>query len=248
MSTTSEPRNIQRRTIVKGAAWSVPVIVAAVAAPAQAASTLCSGGGSVNFDAIATPTYPPAYPQVLTFGDSGVTAALSYSKSSPDMDDAPTGAVLNVPPAGLVLQINGHDVGTDGSTLGFIHEGDWVTATFTFSAPVKDLSMSIRDINNMPVDDPNRAGGWWDEVYFDQPLVVTSLGDLVVGSGTSADPLQSKAWATSYPHNPTDPIEGAVVRFPGPLQSLTLTYRAGATSNGRSTEYILINELSFASC
>jgi|GEM_PF-2063801 len=34
---------VQRRTIIKGAAWSVPVIAAAVAAPAYAASASCKG-------------------------------------------------------------------------------------------------------------------------------------------------------------------------------------------------------------
>ncbi len=38
-ASTTESRGIPRRTIVKGAAWSIPAIAVAVAAPAQAAST-----------------------------------------------------------------------------------------------------------------------------------------------------------------------------------------------------------------
>lgn len=34
---------VERRTVLKGAAWSVPVIALAVAAPAQAAASTCEG-------------------------------------------------------------------------------------------------------------------------------------------------------------------------------------------------------------
>ncbi|MDP5227737.1 MULTISPECIES: hypothetical protein [Arthrobacter] len=40
---------IDRRAIVKGAAWSVPVVAAAVAAPAMAASPTTGGGGGPNY-------------------------------------------------------------------------------------------------------------------------------------------------------------------------------------------------------
>ena len=36
--TSGAARGVERRTMVRGAAWSVPVIAAAAAAPAQAAS------------------------------------------------------------------------------------------------------------------------------------------------------------------------------------------------------------------
>lgn len=45
---TEENQGLSRRTLVKGAAWSVPVVVAAVAAPAQAASVVNVGDFSLN--------------------------------------------------------------------------------------------------------------------------------------------------------------------------------------------------------
>lgn len=42
-------RPIERRAIVKGAAWSLPVIAAAVAVPASTASTPVTGGSCLRF-------------------------------------------------------------------------------------------------------------------------------------------------------------------------------------------------------
>ncbi|KHK99850.1 hypothetical protein LK09_00465 [Microbacterium mangrovi] len=48
---TTPPRGLSRRTLVKGAAWSVPVVAVAVAAPVAAASVPCAGAGSKTFRA-----------------------------------------------------------------------------------------------------------------------------------------------------------------------------------------------------
>lgn len=54
---------VTRRTLVKGAAWSVPVIAAAVAVPAHAASQLCSPGavplGGSGWTTTESGTYTP---------------------------------------------------------------------------------------------------------------------------------------------------------------------------------------------
>lgn len=50
-STNDKPQGVERRTIIKGAAWSVPAITTAVAAPFASASPICAPGNA----AFATP-------------------------------------------------------------------------------------------------------------------------------------------------------------------------------------------------
>jgi len=61
-----------RRAVVKGAAWSVPVIAAAVAAPAASASTSELGALAPGFTLTASPTAPIPAGTVITITGSGV--------------------------------------------------------------------------------------------------------------------------------------------------------------------------------
>lgn len=56
------PLNLTRRTVVKGAAWSVPIVAAAVAAPMAAASvvqTQCIDNSNIVLESTTTPVTPP---------------------------------------------------------------------------------------------------------------------------------------------------------------------------------------------
>lgn len=83
-----------RRAVVKGAAWSVPVIAAAVAAPAASASTSELGALALNgscgvlgvlgpgFTLTASPTAPIPAGTVITITGSGVASVAVLSGTS----------------------------------------------------------------------------------------------------------------------------------------------------------------------
>jgi len=79
----NSPKGISRRTIVKGAAWSVPVIAAAVAVPAHAASVAatCLDIGYVSLTYKNTPIDAPLSTQPSPYDSSYDLYALSEGQS-----------------------------------------------------------------------------------------------------------------------------------------------------------------------
>ncbi|QNA91998.1 MULTISPECIES: hypothetical protein [unclassified Microbacterium] len=87
-------KGISRRTIVKGAAWSVPVIAAAVATPLAAASVVDVGAFSVDgdcgtlgllfpgFEITAGPSAPLPAGTVITITATGIANVQLFSISS----------------------------------------------------------------------------------------------------------------------------------------------------------------------
>lgn len=237
-----QPRGVNRRTVVKGFAWSVPAIAAATSAPLVAASPLdaCRSGGQVNWG-----TYAGTSPTRVNFGTSGVSAALTYRKSHTDLDLRNTGQVSSSL-GGLQLTIGGRTSNRDPSdpSRNFIKAGEWVSLTMSFSTPVTGLTIRINDIDSYL--DSFWGRSWWDQIYFSQQPTLTSRGSRLQGLGTSASPLQPKAWATT---NPADvPEDRAIVTWPGCLSSITITFRAGYDSEVSTSEFVTIGGLSFESC
>lgn len=99
--TSSEEGGLSRRRIVKGAAWSVPVIAAAIAAPAASAS-----GGTVS--ATATWLYG-ATPQYFKIGGGGTKfngtgpASLSVKNTGTSSFTGTITVTIDLAPVGTVL-------------------------------------------------------------------------------------------------------------------------------------------------
>lgn len=98
-------KGISRRTIVKGAAWSVPVIAAAVATPLAAASL-------VNDDLVPALSGPIS----LNLGLATVTAVNTLTITNSGTDASPAGATAVVQYNSSLLSLNIAAVG--GVTVG----------------------------------------------------------------------------------------------------------------------------------
>lgn len=118
-------RELPRRTIVKGAAWSLPVIVAAVAVPAQAASGCASG----NYTAAvpnpslrdrATETFTvPAGVTSVTFVVTGGSGALGGLNGAAGGAGRQVTAIVPVVPGEQLTLITGQGgINADTRTIG----------------------------------------------------------------------------------------------------------------------------------
>lgn len=223
---------LTRRTVVKGAVWSMPVIAVAATAPAAAASP-CTP--STNLDGMRPGR------NVITsipFIPGGVTAAITYASNGQGGDATPGGtgtvAATNTNPSWNYIEIE---------MVSGLSQGDWVELTFAFSTPVESLRFTIHDIDKV-------SGQWLDEVIVSgnnagaNTPYTSALGSNVRGSGTAASPFNPIAWGD----NPIDSgLNRVTVTFTGTVTQLKIRYRAGIT--GRSNnQHIGLGNLSFSAC
>lgn len=107
-------KGLTRRTVVKGAAWSVPVIAAAVATPLAAASAAgadlvptLSGPLTLSLTALGLPVATVSTPTTLTI--SNLTAAPSTAGNTVNVVYPSSLLTLNITGAGISL------LGSDGN-------------------------------------------------------------------------------------------------------------------------------------
>lgn len=178
-------RGTSRRKVVAGAAWSIPAIATAAAAPRVAASVLCAPTGYVmdwSYGAGAftsTPSGSGPYaswtwaPNALQ-GQSGfvISGSASYSNAT----QSPVSMTFRSQTAGAL----------SGMVMGIVNGNNTTdTGCFTFSMTqtLKHLSFSIGDI-----DFGNHENVWISPA----PTSYTIQDDTRVGgSGTAADPWKS---------------------------------------------------------
>ncbi|GAA2858188.1 hypothetical protein [Microbacterium arabinogalactanolyticum] len=107
--TAGAPRTIDRRTVVKGAAWSVPAIAAAVAMPLASASTGNPGCGCLQLGSIGAFTAQ----SVTALGLGTVTGTTIFNLDSSGCD------VGFFKPAYTVIGLGGSISFNDGTTKQF---------------------------------------------------------------------------------------------------------------------------------
>ena len=217
--------SISRRTVTRGMAWTAPVVLAAVAAPAYATSLACLQGEAVlinpGSDAVVT---------VLTFPPSLVTAAVTYSAQAwLDQTPGDTGQVRRTefPEGGQWNYIKlRHPEGADTD--------DTVTMTITFSVPVKNLTLRITNIDQV-------TGDFIDEVTVVPPPTTATTGPRVglsaggfrattEGAITSAEGNANLLWSTS-------------------VQQVQITLRAADEENASfEGQYVGVGVIGFDNC
>lgn len=221
-------RSVSRRTLVKGAAWSIPVIAAASAIPHAAASVTC-GDKVINWNQVPTGTaVTPG--TLLSAAGSSVTATVTATGTTTLSDNL---HVLAGPDGGLPGEFL--NIGVPGG--GQFEE----SVTVTFSQPVTNVSFTLGDIDSY-VDN-----AFQESVSLSpQSFSVVSLGSEVTGSGTSADP-----WLATAGQNvePTDSIGNVTVLYPGPLLSFTITLKdVFPSADGSTGHSIDLFDISFNDC
>lgn len=123
----ADPSGASRRTIVKGAAWSVPVISMAAAAPSAAASAVCApytyaaptppaGAGVSNARTQTTWTVPTGV-TTLNFSVAGGAGALSVTANPSTYDGRLVTGQISVQPGWVLTLVVGQG-GARGSRVG----------------------------------------------------------------------------------------------------------------------------------
>lgn len=229
-----------RRTVVRGAAWSVPVVAVATAAPAFAASPCTAKTALLPVTWSATSTTTSQTGTTTTGATVSVAAAYTRAGLSPgSLGSGNLGAqtasstrdsfaIVNNTPALLT---------GDPST-------NFQTVTFTFSEPVFGLTFSIDDID--------RGTGYWDWVSLasspgEIPGATFSAGTTIIGGGTDANGWRTSA--TSGGDNlATQTVTATYANGLVGITQLRLKFWS-TVNNATSTAHLLrLRQMSFRTC
>ncbi|GAA5114410.1 hypothetical protein GCM10023339_20020 [Alloalcanivorax gelatiniphagus] len=256
-----------RRTVVRTAAWTVPVVAASTAVPAYAASPCDDAytwrldwGNDQTGDAFTT-SYPA---QPTTSGNARAATAtitgpsgtlpmtVGFTSTMPGADTR-TGNNLRVIPNSYT-----NVGGTGGTGLLLQHQG--ITSgransrqevVVTFGRAVSDLRFTITDI-----DSSNPSGSSSD--FYDQvELTGNRTGtptrggsgswwnpyfDHVEGDGTPTDPWRMRDQNTVADDN-GDNTGNIAVHYPGSVSGFTLTYYS---SRGSGNQAVFLSDFTFS--
>lgn len=208
-----------RRTLVRGSAWSVPVVAAAAAAPAYAASQLCQ---PVTFDWSSQPTG-----QVFTSGAVGLTTITMTVTEATNPHPA-NGQVINTTQGGV-----------SGAQLALVliptTSASATTVQLAFSQPVSNLRLQVRDIDRA-------SGNWNDRVTPSPGYTVTAQGSNV--RTVTGPPTYFDSQAGSTPVDGGVATGNLSLAYAGPLTSISLRYHQGGTVGGQSA-VVTVGDLTF---
>jgi hypothetical protein len=248
VSAASRP---SRRTVVRTAAWTVPAVSAAAAAPAYAAScdrqTYSMNWSESNFSrASLRSATGTAYgnqtgnrPVIITmtsvsYSNNAVNNDITTSNNRPDASRN-----LNLPP-----QTDGADPDLDPGVTSLggragergirlqhsrsdAGRGNRQELTLSFSRPVQSLTFFVTDIDRIGVTQNGVLYGYEDRVEISSSPAIalaqrTQTPDGVLGNGIQGDP-----WYRTANENRDENLAGAQVKVQFPatnLNSVTLTY------------------------
>lgn len=246
---------LTRRTLAKGAAWSVPVIAASAAAPAYAASPCDGACYTYDYGQHAVGTSANGLTGTAT---SSVCSRNTKMTTTLNMGGTP-GTVTNMDAStgkysskfNGKIDHRGEQVGypasrpynlpgvsaTDPGLILNIGSGTTTTVTFTFPAPVKSASVTILDITRS--NSSASAYRYTDTVTLDQPWTMT-------GTNTSASRTSGAAGQTYYRtaqlESSTPMTNVMSTSSTGSITTLTLSYSATASYGW---QFIAIPQLTF---
>jgi hypothetical protein len=219
---------ISRRAVARGAAWSVPVVALAVAAPASASAshTPTCVTGLLDWDSFKNGSTQTGL-NLTPGGTTGVTLRVT---TSGDTGAAGNGQVTKTETGGKSSVLRFYDVNNKKNTS--------QTVTITFSKTVRNVQFSLLDVDSS-------TGNYEDLVQIVSPTTYTgTVHSNVTGAGTKAKPYRAK--------NTNSPIDGSSANsnvdlsFVGPLTSISFIYGQDGTVGG--DPFIGISDISFQYC
>jgi hypothetical protein len=223
---------VGRRTIARGAAWSVPVVAVALAAPAEAhysggclsgklAWSTCTRRGQLN-------------KPLVTAGGTGVTVMVT---DSGDTSHSANGVVTDTTTGGLSPVMRFYDENAVTDTI--------QTITLTFSMPVQNVSFSLLDVDSEISGSGSTSRRYQDEIRIITPASWSgSKHSNVKGSGTDGDPY--RALTTDSPVSGSSGSSNVDLSFVGPLTQISFSYAQDGKVFG--DPYIGISDISFQYC
>lgn len=234
MSDVSTP---SRRSVVRGAAWSVPVVAVAATAPAYAASPC------MNKTALQPVTWSSSPTRTNQAGttSSGTTVNVTGTYTG-TLLGAGSLAAQNMSPGSVAATRDSfHLVNNSPTSLSLNPSGNYQTVTLSFTREVYGLTFTIDDIDRA-------SGSYHDHVFLagapETPSV--TLGSAVTGAGTQANP-----WRTTGGNADNSPTQSVVVTYPNgmvPMTSLTLRFYSTLAPLVPAQHVIRIRQMSLRTC
>lgn len=224
------PRQVGRRAVARGAAWSIPVVSMAIAAPAMAASGCKLTTGLLSWDVFADGSNQTGH-ALATSGGTGVTVTVSLSGA--------TGAQNNG-------NVTSTSTGSDSKVIRFYDQNNVAntsqTITLTFNKPVQNLSFSLLDVDS--AQQQGRQAGYEDLVVVNTTGFTATKHSNVKGSGTAAAPF--RAVSTNSPVAGSNADSNVDLAWTGPISAVSFTYAQDGSVDG--TPFIGISDLAFQYC
>lgn len=254
----TSPAATGRRTVLRGAAWTVPVVAVTAPVPAFATSTSCSPVSAVfdwNQGTTGVSVYTRTSPSTGgsgTYDPTGATGPISFTVST-----SFTNGLIPNDVGGTNddnMRVTNLNVGGTGQR-GFAicqqyppdtpsNPGGSQTVTFTFNRTISGLSFKITDIDS-------GGGAFKDTVSISSPTATFTGGivntSALAGSGTAADPWTPTSNSAGV--NDGSGTAGNVnVSTTGSLTQFTIVYRNTAPSwslTSLHVQYIWLTDLNF---
>lgn len=216
-----------RRSVLRAAAWTTPVIALATAAPAQAASRCVV---KTNYNALKTGTKPKSIP----FPGTGVTAAVSYLGYGGFTASSTNGTVQDGPQGGNPQSLKWIKI--ENATAS---SGSGVDVKIVFSEPVTKLSFTLFDLDWAP-------GNHRDAVIATTPPTSFTRASALEGSGTLASPWRK----ATEGEIPSTSLNGNVQLFyAGPISEVTFRYYQDLKKLDWSHNQLIgLSDLAFEKC
>lgn len=211
-----------RRSLAKGALWSLPVIAVSSAAPALAAS---------------------AMPVTMLWSDFPRRSVSGRLTNSATQTVAGVSVTTSLARPALAHANNNWEPTSDGrlemaSNRLTTGDGEQIV-TLEFAAPVSNVSLTIEDL------DRGRSPDHEDEVYIPAggtPFTTASPGRKVIGSGTPSAPFRA---ADDVLGDFSGPDYAVSFTWAGPISSIQIGYRQGVQAHLGAYPTIWISPVTF---
>lgn len=215
--------------MTRGAAWSIPVVSLAVAAPAMAASGCKMTTGQLNWDVFASGSNQTGK-ALATTGGTGVTVTVSMAGATGADNN---GEVTSTTTGGLSKVLRFYDLNNSPNTQQVV--------TLTFSKPIQNLSFSLLDVDS--ARSRNQAA-YEDLVIINTPGWTATKHSNVIGSGTAAAPY--RAVNLNSPVDGSSSASNVDLSWTGPISSVSFIYKQDGSVNGNP--FIGISDIAFQYC
>lgn len=241
-----------RRTLAAGAAWTVPAVVAAAAAPrvsASASAAVCTEGtvtidwregtytettamSGANLEVVSFLFVPTAWP-ALTITGSTVRHGTSHGSGINFHRNGTTSLFYS---SSLTLNYN------EWTQTGYANRTDW---TISFSQPVTGLTFGITDIDWDGPNPDTLLDEYRELVSIDPyPSLPPNHDAQLIGSGTTSDPWRT--WNNFIDNDNANEFYGTVILDYGTVPMSTFTITAWSEGQPGTQENIFLSTMTLA--
>jgi hypothetical protein len=218
-----------RRTLVRGAAWSVPVVAVAATAPAYAASN-CAGQPASTMDLGKKLGSDGTTLSVTSVTNGVAVGRYNLSTSDPAFPLSGWLELENVPRATAETNPTRYQ-----------------DVTLTLGQSVSLLEFTLSDLDSTQT---------WTQSYWDRVAIINSASGfttapvmtgntVVTGTGSLSDPIRQKTFTSSSPRSNNDGSRQVRVSFAGTTQSITVRFWSSRDTFQNGTHAVWIGNMTY---